>query len=321
MQGSSPQSAAENASANADRASDRIIVLGASGFMGHHCAQLLGDRGVEHLRIGRIASPAVDVGIDLVHEPPSKLGDLLQSYKPTAVINCSGSVRGTPAEMMRTSVSSVYSLVAAASVVTPKAKIVHLGSSAEYGAQDDRRPMGENTPERPTSPYGYSKLAATQLALHARMQGLAVTVLRVFNVSGPLSPTSTMLGGAVAKLRTRAPLVVDSLDGWRDYIDVRDVALAAWRTAHIADTPPVLNIGSGRAVRTGDWLKTLIEISGSESEPVVGIDLERTHKSSAAEVSWQCADISLAQRAIGWSPQITLNRSLRDTWLSAAAHD
>ena len=108
-----------------------------------------------------------------------------------------------------------------------------------------------------------------------------------------------------------------SLNGWRDYVDVRDVAAAAIATIQTADAPPLVNTGSGQAVRTGDWLKRLIEISETRAEPVVGADPERTHKSSAAEVSWQCADISLAGRTLSWSPQITLDQSLRDTWFAA----
>lgn len=196
---------------------------------------------------------------------------------------------------------------------------MQLRSSAEYGAPDGQHPIDESADERPSSPYGYSKLAATQIALHARSQGLAITVLRIFNVSGPLSPTSTMLGAAVARLRSGEPLVVDSLDGWRDYVDVRDVAAAAVATTYAAEAPPLLNIGSGHAVRTGDWLKRLIEISGSKTAPIVGIDPSRSHKSSTTEISWQCADISLARSALRWSPQITLDKSLQDTWSAANA--
>lgn len=317
MQGLSPQSVVESASVNAETASMRVVVLGASGFMGHHCAQMLADRGIDHLRVGRTPGTNVDVGLDLVRSPQAELVELLRSYEPTAVINCAGAVRGTAGEMMRTNVASVHSLVSAAWSAAPTTRIVQLGSSAEYGAQDGRRPIRESAEERPSSPYGYSKLAATQIALHARSQGLAVTVLRIFNVSGPLSPTSTMLGGAVARLRSGEPLIVDSLDGWRDYVDVRDVAAAAVATTYTSDAPPLLNIGSGQAVRTGDWLKRLIEISETRAEPVVGADPQRTHKSSAADVSWQCADTSLARRSLNWSPQITLDQSLTDTWLAA----
>ncbi|TCO33365.1 nucleoside-diphosphate-sugar epimerase [Kribbella steppae] len=317
MPGSSPQFVAESVSANADAASMRVVVLGTSGFMGQHCAQILADRGINHLRVGRTPGTNVDVGLDLVRSPQAELVDLLRSYEPTSVINCAGAVRGTAGEMMRTNVASVHSLVSAAFSAAPTARIVQLGSSAEYGAPDGQHPIDESAEERPSSPYGYSKLAATQIALHARSQGLAITVLRIFNVSGPLSPTSTMLGGAVARLRSGEPLIVDSLDGWRDYVDVRDVAAAAVATTYTEEAPPLLNIGSGRAVRTGDWLKRLIEISETRAEPVVGADPQRAHKSSAAEVSWQCADISLARRSLNWSPQITLDQSLRDTWLAA----
>lgn len=317
MQGSLPRSGVESASANVDPASMRVVVLGASGFMGHHCAQILAARGIEHLRLGRTQGLDVDAGLDLVEAEQAEVVEVLRSYEPTAVINCSGAVRGTAGEMMRTNVGSVHSLMSAARIAAPAARIVQLGSSAEYGAQDERQPIAEDAQERPSSPYGYSKLAATQLALRARRQGLAVTILRIFNVSGPLSPTSTMLGGVVAKLRSGDQLIVDSLDGWRDYVDVRDVAAATIATIQAADAPPLVNVGSGQAVRTGDWLKRLIEISETRADPVEGADPERTHKSSAAEVSWQCADISLARRTLNWSPQITLDQSLRDTWSAA----
>jgi NDP-hexose 4-ketoreductase len=45
---------------------------------------------------------------------------------------------------------------------------------------------------------------------------------------------------------------LDSLDGWRDYVDVRDVADAVCRAAISGDRlPSVMNIGSGTAVQTG----------------------------------------------------------------------
>src|SRR5215207_2441013 len=66
MQGLSPQSVVESASVNAETASMRVVVLGASGFMGHHCAQMLADRGIDHLRVGRTPGTNVDVGLDLV---------------------------------------------------------------------------------------------------------------------------------------------------------------------------------------------------------------------------------------------------------------
>jgi NDP-hexose 4-ketoreductase len=247
-------------------------LLPSAGLLGRRAG-----RGIDHLRVGRTPGTGVDVGLDLVRSPHAELVELLRSYEPTAVINCAGAVRGTAGEMMRTNVASVHSLVSAAWSAAPTARIVQLGSSAEYGAQDGQRPTNESAEARPSSPYGYSKLAGTQIALHAQSQGLAVTVLRIFNVSGPLSPTSTMLGGAVMRLRSGETLIVDSLDGWRDYVDVRDVAAAAIATTSTPDAPPLMNIGSGQAVRTGDWLQRLIEISETRAEPVEAPTLrERT---------------------------------------------
>jgi nucleoside-diphosphate-sugar epimerase len=159
MQGSSPQPVVASGSGSADPATARVLLLGASGFMGHHCAALLSALGINHVRVGRTPGPDLDAALDLVQSPQAELVGLVRSYQPTAVINCAGAVRGTAREMMRTNVASVHSLVSAVSTAAPTARIVQLGSSAEYGAQDGRVPINENAEERPSSPYGYSKLA------------------------------------------------------------------------------------------------------------------------------------------------------------------
>jgi nucleoside-diphosphate-sugar epimerase len=217
----------------------------------------------------------------------------------------------------------MQTLLLGLSAGAPTARLVQLGSSAEYGAPDGEVPMDEQTPTRPGSPYGYTKLAATELVLRARAQGLDAIVLRIFNISGPQSPTSTMLGNLVEQLRTTSgqpKITLDSLDGWRDYVDVRDVSAAACTAAVLdGDIPPIANIGRGEAIRTGDWVKQLIEASGTGAQLEERQGIAGTHKASAGAVAWQCADIATAQRYLGWTPKVPLSDSLRDTWLAATS--
>jgi nucleoside-diphosphate-sugar epimerase len=181
--------------------------------------------------------------------------------------------------------------------------------------------MDEQTPTQPSSPYGFTKLAASELVLRARAQGADAIVLRIFNISGPKSPTSTMLGNLVEQLRAaegRPTLTLDSLTGWRDYVDVRDVAAAACTAATTADPiPAVANIGRGEAVQTGDWVQQLITVSGTDARLEEKRQVGATHKASAGAVAWQCADITVAAKYLGWTPAIDLTTSLRDTWLAS----
>lgn len=81
--------------------------------------------------------------------------------------------------------------------------------------------------------------------------------------------------------------------------------------------PAVANIGRGEAVQTADWVKQLIDLSGTGAELEERQGTANTHKASAGAVAWQCADITLAEKRLGWTPTIALSASLRDTWLAA----
>jgi nucleoside-diphosphate-sugar epimerase len=310
-----------SASARPDR-SGRVLVLGASGFLGEHVRNRLSQLAVDHVSVTRSPRPGFDAAIDLVSAPQDDLNELVSRYAPTAVINCSGAVRGTTTELMRGNVVAVEALLTALSTRAPAARLVQLGSSAEYGAPSGDVPMNEETPTQPSSPYGFTKLAATELVLRARSQGMDVCVLRIFNVSGPNSPTSTMLGGLIEQLRTateRPTITLDSLAGWRDYVDVRDVANAACQAA-LSPTavPAIANIGRGEAVQTGDWVKQLVDLSGTSATIAEKLGAAASHKASAGSVAWQCADITVAREHLGWTPSVDLRTSLRDTWLAAA---
>jgi nucleoside-diphosphate-sugar epimerase len=296
---------------------NHVAVLGASGFLGRHVCRRLTELGISHTTIGRTRRPDVDAAIDLVTAGQQEVNQLLHEICPTAVINCSGAVRGSVGDLTRGNVVAAHALLSALGESAPSARLVQLGSSAEYGAVAVHEPMDERTPTLAGSPYGFTKLAASELVQHARAGGIDAIVLRIFNVSGPESPTSTMLGGLVEQLANAGSgpsVTVDSLDGWRDYVDVRDVANAICLAAISQTVPPVANIGSGTPIQTRDWVAQLIAVSGTNARVIEKDDPSRAHKASAATVAWQCADITTATTHLDWSPAIDVATSIRDTW-------
>ncbi|MEV6399730.1 NAD(P)-dependent oxidoreductase [Streptomyces sp. NPDC051907] len=292
----------------------RILLLGSTGFLGGHTAeQLRALPGVRLLVGGR--SESADVRLDLTGAP-DVLAEAIHAAAPAVVVNCVGAVAGSAVRLADVNARGPAALCEALRDAAPGARLVHLGSAAEYGPTPIGEPVAEDAPTRPQSPYGATKLAGT-VAVAA--SGLDAVVLRVFNPVGPGASAASLPGRLAAELRRvgeEGTVRVGDLSAHRDFVDVRDVAAAAVRAATAAGPlPPVLNIGSGRASRVREVADGLVRAAGFRGM------LEETGGGSerSAAVSWQCADVAAAGTALGWRPERTLAESLTDLWDAAAA--
>jgi nucleoside-diphosphate-sugar epimerase len=198
------------------------------------------------------------------------------------------------------------------------ARLVHIGSAAEYGCSEPGVAVSESEPPRPVALYGATKLASTRIVELARVAGLDAVVLRVFNPVGTGAPEEGLPGRLVAELRRAlacgTTVRLGSLDAVRDFVDVRDVAdavIAAASTPRLAHS--VLNIGSGTGVPVRTFVEELVAISGYSRD--VHEDLPGSSRS--AEVPWQQADITRAKADLDWQPRRSLSASLADWWQEA----
>ena len=164
-----------------------------------------------------------------------------------------------------------------------------------------------------------TRLASTQLVrLAVSGERLDAVVLRVFNPIGPGVPPENLLGRAAARMRAALrngedTVVLGPLGAYRDFVDVRDVATAVTAAA-LADQvkEPVLNVGSGRAVRCREAVGLLAEIAG-----FTGRVVETNPPSGrSGSVDWSAADLSLIERSLGWTPSYDLRTSVEASWHS-----
>ncbi|MGW1287116.1 NAD-dependent epimerase/dehydratase family protein [Streptomyces sp. NPDC002586] len=290
----------------------RILVLGGTGYLGRHvAARLRALPGARILTAGRSAT--AEFGVDIAVDPVERLAKTLAAAAPDAVVNCAGTTGGDPVTLAEANARGPAVLCAALREAAPTARLVHLGSAAEYGPGVPGTPVTESAPARPVTLYGATKLAGT---LAITTSALDAVVLRVGNPVGPGAPVASLPGRMVSLLRSAGPnpdavLRLGDLSAHRDFVDVRDVAQAVTLAVTTPRRlPAVLNIGGGTATAVRELVCMLAGQAGFRGQ------LEESTGGSvrSAPVSWQCSDISAAARALGWRPAHTLDDALTALW-------
>ncbi|MFD5497388.1 NAD-dependent epimerase/dehydratase family protein [Streptomyces sp. NPDC127091] len=309
----------------------RVLVLGRTGYLGRHVvAHLRGLPDTQLPEAGRsTAGAGAGLRIDLATDSPDRLAKTLAEAAPDAVINCAGATAGDAVTLAEVNTRGPAVLCAALRQAAPRARLVHLGSAAEYGPGEQGTKVTETAATRPLGPYGATKLAGTAVVTAS---GLDAVVLRVGNPVGPGAPSTGLPGRVAALLRetgaaepeagTGAVLRLGDLSAYRDFVDARDVARAAVLAALAAGPlPPVLNIGGGEAVRVRDLVHLLARRAGfgGRIEEAAGATGATGGSARSAAVSWQCSDITAAGEALDWRPSYPLEESLAALWADAGA--
>ena len=191
-------------------------------------------------------------------------------------------------------------------------RFVYASSSSIYGGSEVL-PKVESMPVAPVSPYAVSKWAAEQyvLAFH-RVYGLETVALRYFNVFGPRQNCDSQYSGVLARWMAAAlagePLIVHG-DGKqsRDFTFVENVVEANLLACTASDALcQAINIGAG--VR--HTLLDVIEIIGQ----LLNTRLDTVHaEPRSGDVRHSQADISLAEKALNYSPKISFIDGLKKT--------
>ncbi len=292
--------------------STRILVLGASGFIGRHLMHACQTRGLEVIGASRGSNPGF-VQLDVLE--PNQLENLLETIKPSAIINGIGATVGSPRELEEANVAVISRLLEAVQRGS-NARVVQIGSAAEYGPVELNTDISPTAPTNPVNEYGASKLTATRMVTQANERGVHGVVLRLFNPLGPGLPESSLSGRALIRIkhaleRQDSSVRFGSLNASRDFVDVRDVVDALIAAATVEMIPPtILNLGSGTATTARELVQTLAQIAGFEGR----IDEDDAGSPRAGEISWQRADVSLTVSSLGWRPRYGLWESLEWMW-------
>ena len=283
----------------------RILVTGASGFLGSHLCRRLHRGGARLRGISRVPRTSPD----FIRWSDDDLTDLasvrrlFDEERPQIVFHLAGAVTAATALELVEPIfrslltSTVNILVASAEFGRPR---VILAASLEEPQEVEAAPA---------SPYAAAKAAAGAFGrmFHALYQVPVVSV-RPFMTYGPAQPRGKILPHVItALLEGRAPRLAS---GTRqvDWIYVDDViegmVMAASRAGIEGQT---LDLGSGTLVTIREAVETIVNIMQPPVEPVFGAVADRPFEIR------RVADVERSKRLLGWEPTTTLEAGLRRT--------
>jgi UDP-glucose 4-epimerase len=310
---------------------NRILVTGGAGFLGSWVVERLLGRGArvdvvddlstgseENLQRARArAGERLSLFVADVVDPG--LGELAERRRWRVVIHLAAraSLRGgqrSPVEDARVNVLGTVNAIEAARLAGAR-KVVFAASAAVYGDPGATVPVAEDTPHRPRTFYGASKLSGISYLAAAEVAwGLAHTSLVLANLYGPRQRAA---GGAVvarfveALAAGRPPTVVGDGAQTRDFVWVGDAADAVVAAIDHADGR-VLNVSTGVETSIAELARLLAGIAGRpELAP------EHAGRQLPGEVRRSALDPTRAAHLLGWRPRVPLQEGLRRTWMAA----
>lgn len=190
-------------------------------------------------------------------------------------------------------------------------RVVFPSTVMVYGA-DAPTPYREDTPgQAPASPYGASKLAAEVfLRAYGRLYDMETVIPRLFSVYGPFLRSDLVPHLIAAAVLEQRPFTVFG-DGSskRDYLELDDAVEALYRAAvgeipwEGAEKTTTLNIGSGRPTELRELIAGLERALGQKA--ILQYEPPRPGELAAA---W--ADVSRAEKFLGWRPRVSLDEGL-----------
>jgi nucleoside-diphosphate-sugar epimerase len=296
----------------------RVVVAGADGYIGSRvCRRLLSMGGIGVLALSRRVSGSEAIApVDLV-KAPDALVSMLTDYRPDAVINCVGTTSPHLRACVDAHVVATANLLAAVAEAAPGARLIQLGSAAEYGqAVEPPLRLNEDTPPVPRGAYAVSKLSSTLLAVtHGPTLGLECVALRVFNLIGPDMTPGTIIPNVMRILanperRVADPVELGRMDVYRDFVHIDDVVSAIISAVLVGSicSGTIINIASGEAVMIRELVRRLLDAAGHQG----AIREVAAGTGRSVGVTWQCADIGRARSLLGWSPRKSLPDSIAE---------
>lgn len=299
------------------------LVTGGAGFIGSHIAEALVRRGervrvLDSLVTGKRANLAhLEGRLEFIEGDISHYADARRAVEGVSIIFHQAAIPSVPRSIAEpqlnhtANVDGTFNLLLAAREAGVR-RVVYAASSSAYG-DTEKLPKTEDIRPNPLSPYAAAKLFGEYYCqVFARVYGLETVALRYFNVFGPRQDPSSPYSGVISKFITwllagEPPVIFGDGEQSRDFTYIDNVVDANLRAAEAEGVSgEVINVALGERITLNQLLKELQQIIGTNLKP-------RYEGPRPGDVRHSLADISRAQRLLGYEPLVYLAEGLRRT--------
>jgi UDP-glucose 4-epimerase len=291
------------------------LVIGAAGFLGRNTAVALHAHRYAVSGIGHPFAPgesprnfgvddwvAADVTLDSLSAMRGEF-DL--------IVHCagSGSVGYSithPKEDFDKTVNTTLAVLEYMRLHNREARLIYPSSAAVYGMKPDR-PIQENEPLSPVSPYGYHKKISEELCeSYAKKYQLRISIIRFFSLYGN-GLKKQLFWDACNTFAGRGGKNIFSGSGQetRDWLHINDAVRLILAISGKPAEFEIVNGGSGKRVTVREVLEFMSAEFGFHQ------DVFFNNKTRAGDPIFYRADNTRA-RARGWNPSVDWQQGVRD---------
>lgn len=305
--------------------SQRIFITGGNGFLGANLVRMLLAQGHElhlltrgqsdHSRLESVASKLrFHVG-DLLDLP--ELRRIATASRPDIVFHLAAEGVGAGTldrnAIFAATATGTLNLLQALEDL-PVHRLVHAGSSAEYGWKD--QPMCEDDRLDPRTPYGLAKACATMLWQAENHRGRSATTVRIFNAYGPWERSPRLVPYLAECFREGRAPELSSGKNQRDWIHVEDVCeLLMLAAFHPQGGGAILHAATGEVHSVRQVVETFQEIAQAAIPARFGVRPDRPDD----PLVW-AASIEQTAARVDWRPKHDLRSGIEATWRWFQAH-
>ncbi len=301
----------------------KYLVTGGAGFIGSHIAEQLVNRGDKVRIYDNLSTGTTENFAHLGDAVEFVEGDLQDADKMSAavagvdVVFHQGALASVPRSIDRP--LDTHGACVTGTVVLLDScrkagvrRVVYAASSSAYG-NSPIMPKAEAHLPGPLSPYAAAKLAGELYCqAFANSYDLETVRIRYFNVFGPRqdpnSPYSAVIPLFVsALLRGERPTIYGDGEQSRDFTFVGNVVAANLLAAEAEGVSGnVYNVACGGSLSVNDLLRAICKVLDKPFDPIYA-----PPRTGDVKNSW--ADISAAQRDLGYNPEIDFETGLKQT--------
>jgi len=302
----------------------RALITGVNGFVGKFLAKLL----IQEKRKVFAIDQALECTVKNVEYRQANIIDnygllkVMEWAQPDeiyhlAAISYLPDADASPQFSLRINILGSVAVLDAVMKAQPKATVLLIGSSTEYGSERSNENITEKTHPEPTNFYAISKYSAEMVGReYVRQFGLDIRFTRSFNHTGPGQAPKFVCSDwarqvAEIDLGLKQPhMHVGDLNPAIDFADVRDVVDAYYHIVTKGQKGEIYNVCNGRAIQ----LKYILDYLTAKSKHEITIntsqDKLRLHKTNKYLVGSKDKIVSHT----GWKPRFDFDQTLDDLY-------